>query len=40
MLDGVRYTIVGTIQDQAEKAEYLTIRLSDSGAEYEWVYLN
>ena len=40
MLDGVRYTIVGTIQDQAEKAEYLTIRLSDSGAEYGWVYLN
>ena len=40
VLDGVRYTIIGTIQDSFDVAEYLTIRLSDDGAEYNWVYLN
>lgn len=35
----VRYTVVGTISDEADKPEFLTIRLSDDGAEYEWKYL-
>ena len=34
--DGVRYTIVGTIRDEADKPEYLIIRLSDNGTEYIW----
>lgn len=34
---GVRYTIVGTIRDEAPKPEYLTIRMSNSGAEYVWM---
>ena len=39
VLGGVRYTIVGTISDNAQRAEYLTIRLSDKGAEYHWEYI-
>lgn len=39
MLDGVRYTIVGSIRDEAEAPEYLAITMSDSGAEYRWEYL-
>lgn len=35
----VRYTIVGTIRDEAKEPEYLLITLSDSGIEYEWQYL-
>ena len=38
-LDGVRYTIVGTIRDEAENPEYLAITMSNSGAEYRWEYL-
>lgn len=38
-LGGVRYTIVGTIRDEAKKPEYLLIRLSDGGIEYEWRYM-
>lgn len=37
MLDGVRYTIIGTIRDESPNPEYLTIRMSSSGAEYQWV---
>lgn len=39
VLGGVRYTIVGTISDNAQRAEYLSIRLSDKGAEYSWEYI-
>lgn len=39
MLDGVRYTIVGTIRDEAENPEYLVVTMSNSGAEYRWEYL-
>ena len=35
-LDGVRYTIVGAIRDEAENPEYLAITMSNSGAEYSW----
>ena len=35
-LDGVRYTIVGSIRDEAENPEYLAITMSNSGAEYSW----
>ena len=36
---GVRYTIVGTVREEAEQPEYLVISVSDSGVEYEWNYL-
>ena len=36
MLDGVRYTIVGTIRDDVANPEYLIIRMSNSGVEYTW----
>lgn len=36
---GVRYTIVGTLREEAKKPEYLVISVSDSGLEYEWNYL-
>ena len=36
---GVRYTIVGTIRDEADTPEYLIIRLSDNGVEYLWCNL-
>ena len=36
---GVRYTIVGTIKDDAERAEYLLFRMSNSGVEYHWEYI-
>lgn len=36
---GVRYTIVGTIREEAEQPEFLVISVSDSGIEYEWNYL-
>ena len=36
-LGGVRYTIVGTIRDEAKKPEYLKIRLSNAGVGYNWV---
>ena len=39
-LDGVRYTIVGAISDDIERAEYLVITMSNSGAEYRWEYVN
>lgn len=39
MFKGVRYTIVGAIRKEFEKAEYLCVRLSDSGVEYEWRYI-
>ncbi len=39
VLGGVRYTIIGTISDNAQRAEYLIIRLSDKGAEYHWEYI-
>ena len=35
-LDGVRYTIVGAIRDEAENPEYLAITMSNSGAKYRW----
>lgn len=38
-LGGVRYTIVGTIRDEAKAPEYLLIHLSNNGAEYQWQYL-
>ena len=36
-LGGVLYTIVGTIRDEAQKPEYLKIRLSGAGVDYDWV---
>ena len=36
---GVRYTIVGTIRDDFEKPEFLTILVSKNGVEYDWKYL-
>ena len=36
---GVRYTIVGTLRDETDKPEYLVVRLSDNGVEYQWCYL-
>lgn len=39
MFNGVRYTIIGTIRDEAEHPEYLCISLSSKGAEYEWKLL-
>lgn len=36
---GVRYTVVGTISDEAQVPEYLIVHLSDSGVEYEWMTL-
>lgn len=38
-LDGVRYTIIGTIRDESDKAEYLQVQMSDKGADYTWVYI-
>lgn len=38
-LGGVRYTIVGTIRDEAQKPEYLKICITKAGAEYSWVYI-
>lgn len=37
--DGVRYTIIGTIRDESDKAEYLQVQMSDKGADYTWVYI-
>ena len=39
MFGGVRYTIVGTINDDAKRAEYLVVRLSNEGIEYTWEYI-
>ena len=33
----VRYTIVGTLRDEADNPEYLTVRLSADALHYEWV---
>ena len=33
---GVRYTIVGTLRDEAEEPEYLCVRILKEGCEYEW----
>ena len=35
----VRYTIVGTIRDEADNPEYLIVKMSADGAEYLWRYL-
>ncbi|MBO7300915.1 MAG: metallophosphoesterase [Tidjanibacter sp.] len=34
--DGVRYTIVGTLRDEVSDPEYLCVRISSEGTEYEW----
>ncbi len=34
--DGVRYTVVGTIKDEATAPEYLKVRVIPSGVEFEW----
>lgn len=39
MFKGVRYTIVGSIRNEFEKPEYLCIRVSGSGMEYDWRYV-
>ena len=39
MFGNVRYTIVGTIRDEVENPEYLCIRFSDKGVEYDWEIL-
>lgn len=36
---GVRYTAVGTIRNESESPEYLSISLSDSGIEFDWRYI-
>lgn len=36
---GVRYTIVGTIRDEADTPEYLSLRVLKEGLEYEWISL-
>ena len=33
---GVRYTVVGTIKDASPDPEYLKVRVTPSGVEYEW----
>ena len=35
--NGVRYTIVGTIKDEATEPEYLKVAVSPVGVTYEWV---
>lgn len=39
VLGGVRYTVVGTIKEDAKRAEYLVINMSDNGPEYQWEYI-
>ncbi len=39
MLKGVRYTIVGSLRSEFEKPEYLCIRVSADGMEYDWRYI-
>jgi predicted phosphodiesterase len=39
MFNGVRYTIVGTIRDEAEYPEYLCVSFSDEGVKYDWKLL-
>ena len=39
MLNGVRYTVVGTIQDNAPRPEYLVIHISNNTPEYQWEYI-
>lgn len=36
---GVRYTLVGALEDAAEHPEYLKVTASDNGLGYEWVLL-
>ena len=35
--NGVRYTVVGTIKDEATEPEYLKVAVSPTGVAYEWV---
>lgn len=37
--NGVRYTIVGTIRESAERPEYLCVSFSDEGVKYDWKYI-
>ena len=39
MFKDVQYTIVGALRCDIEKPEYLCIRISDSGLEYDWRYI-
>ncbi len=39
MFKGVRYTIVGAIRHEFKRPEYLCIRITGNGAEYEWCYI-
>ena len=34
--DNVRYTVLGTIKDEAEAPEYLKLTVSDAGISFEW----
>ena len=38
-LGGVRYTIIGSLRDEIPNPEYLVIHMSNSGAEYQWKYI-
>lgn len=40
VLNGVRYTTVGSICDEVESPEYLVIRMTNSGVEYTWEYIS
>lgn len=35
--DGVRYTVVGTIKDECPDPEYLKVKVTPGGVEFEWV---
>lgn len=38
--DGVRYTVLGTIKDEANEPEYLKVTASDNGLALEWIILS
>jgi hypothetical protein len=35
-LEDVRYTVLGTIKDEAEAPEYLKVNASDTGLHLDW----
>ena len=37
--DNVRYTVLGTIKDEAEAPEYLKLTVSDDGISFDWQLL-
>ena len=39
MFSGVRYTVIGTIRDDSASPEFLMVRMSNNGTDYQWVKL-